>query len=60
MGTWLTAAVYCEEIFGVQVDMAEGFFVCLECGESIYECDWDAHSDWSVCPICDFIFEEGF
>lgn len=59
MLSWLTAAVYCEEIFGVQVDMAEGFFVCPECGELIYECDWDAYSDWSVCPICEFNFEEG-
>ena len=59
MLSWLTAAVYCEETFGVQVDMAEGFFVCPECGELIYESDWDAHSDWSVCPICEFNFEEG-
>ena len=58
MLSWLTAAVYCEEIFGVHVDMAEGFFVCPECGELIYECDWDAYSDWSVCPICEFNFEE--
>lgn len=58
MLSWLTAAVYCEEIYGVQVDMNEGFFVCPECGELIYECDWDAYSDWSVCPICEFNFEE--
>ena len=59
MLSWLTAAVYCEEVYGVQVDMNEGFFVCPECGELIYECDWDAYSDWSVCPICEFNFEEG-
>jgi predicted RNA-binding Zn-ribbon protein involved in translation (DUF1610 family) len=59
MYTWLTAAVYCEETFGVQVDMAEGFFVCPECGELIYECDWDAYSDWDCCPICEWNFMEG-
>ena len=58
MGTWFETAVYCEETFGVHVDMAEGFFICPECGEPIYECDWDAYSDWSVCPICEFCWEE--
>ena len=57
MLSWLTAAVYCEETFGVHVDMAEGFFVCPECGELIYECDWHGH-DWDYCPICAFNFEE--
>ena len=58
MLSWLTAAVYCEETFGVHVDMAEGFFVCPECSELIYECDWDAYSDWEMCPICEFCWEE--
>lgn len=58
MFTWLTAAVYCEEVYGVHVDMKEGFFVCPECGELIYECDWDGYGDWDVCPICEFNFEE--
>lgn len=59
MYTWLEAAVYCEETFGVHVDMKEGFFECPECGEPIYECDWRGHDDWSVCPICEMTFEEG-
>lgn len=58
MLSWLTAAVYCEEVYGVHVNMKEGFFVCPECSELIYECDWDAYSDWSVCPICEFCWEE--
>ena len=28
MYTWLEAAVYCEETFGIQVDTKEGFFIC--------------------------------
>lgn len=58
MYTWLEAAVYCEQTFGVHVDMKEGFFVCPECGEPIYECDWRSH-DWDYCPICEFDFMEG-
>jgi anaerobic ribonucleoside-triphosphate reductase len=37
MYTWLQAAVYCEETFGIHVNMKEGFFICPECGE--YACD---------------------
>ena len=59
MYTWLEAAVYCEETFGVHVNMEEGFFICPECGEPIYECDWDEHPDWSECPICEWNFVEG-
>jgi hypothetical protein len=39
--------------------MEEGFFICPECGEPIYECDWDEHPDWSECPICEWNFMEG-
>lgn len=59
MYTWYTAAIYCEEIYGVHLDSNEGFFICPECGEPIYESDWDEHPDWSECPICGFMFEEG-
>ena len=58
MYTWLEAAIYCEETFGVHVDMREGFFECPECGEPIYECDWRSR-DWDFCPICGFDFMEG-
>jgi hypothetical protein len=58
MFTWHTAAVCCEEFYGVHVDMNEGFFICPECGEPIYECDWEEHSDWEMCPICEFCWEE--
>lgn len=55
MLSWLTAAVYCEEVYGVQVDMKEGFFVCPECGELLLCEDWEHHC-WESCPICDFNF----
>ena len=59
MMTWHTAAVMCEELYGVPVDMSEGYFVCPSCGEMVYDVDWEDHDDWSVCPICGDMFEEG-
>ena len=58
MGTWLEAAVYCEETFGMSLNTKEGYFVCPECGELLFEQDWKGHS-WEVCPICDFDFFYG-
>ena len=58
MYTWLEAAIYCEETFGVHVNMKEGYFVCPECGELILRDDWKGH-DWDYCPICEFNFMEG-
>ena len=43
--TWYEAAEYCEETFGSYVDYSEGFFICPECAEPVYECDWDDHPD---------------
>ena len=59
MFTWHEAAVMCEELYGVEVHMKDGYFVCPICGEVIYECDWRDHEDWSICPICEEAFEEG-
>lgn len=59
MHTWLEAGTYCEEVYGMTLNTKEGYFVCPECGEPIYETDWGEHPDWSECPICGFMFEEG-
>lgn len=56
---WHTAAVMCEELYGVHVDMKEGFFICPECSEPIYESDWEDYLEWDECPACGFLFEEG-
>ena len=55
---FLNAAEYCEQAYGVLVDLDEGFFVCPNCDEVIYFEDWGtgATENWTVCPIC----EEGF
>ena len=44
MLSWLTAAVYCEEVYGVQVDMYEGFFVCPEWDTCFMSVAW-YHND---------------
>lgn len=53
---WETAMTYCAETFGVQADLEERFFICPECGEPIYEEDWEGY-DLSMCPVCEVYFE---
>ena len=59
MKRWKDAAKYCRREYGVYVDNGEGFFVCPECGESIYAEDWEDYENWDKCPICEFNFKEG-
>lgn len=56
---WFEAGTYCEETYGMTMNAKEGYFVCPECGEPIFEEDWKDHDDWEVCPICGFGFLEG-
>lgn len=50
---WEKMAKYCEEEYGVFVDWEERFFICPECGEPIYECDWE-EDELRACPVCEF------
>ena len=59
MKRWKDAAKYCRREYGVYVDNGEGFFICPECGESIYDEDWEDYENWDKCPICEFNFKEG-
>ena len=52
---WYDAARYCEETYGIRVDWEEEFFICPECGEPIYCCDW-IDEEFITCPICEFHF----
>lgn len=45
MYTWLEAGTYCEEIYGVDLDTKERYFICADCGEPIYKEDWCEHGD---------------
>ena len=51
---WEKNAKEIEEVYGEFVDWEEKFYICPECGEPVYKCDWD-ESDLSrfLCPICE-------
>lgn len=53
MSYWERIARYCQDEYGIFVDWEERFFICPECGEPIYECDWDAE-ELHACPVCEF------
>ena len=56
---WEANAKYVEETYGAHVDWEERFYECPECGEPVYECDWDVNMlTWFLCPICEFKDEE--
>jgi len=62
MKKWDLIALAIERTYCVHVDWDERFFECPECGEPIYECDWDAEEDWMgdgliACPVCNFMWE---
>ena len=52
---WEYAAKMCEDVYGIFVDWEERFFICPECDEPIYECDF---SEFSICPVCEFEWED--
>ena len=48
-------AIYCEKTYGNFYNREEEYFICPECGEIIYKCDWtpeETHG-WACCPICE-------
>lgn len=53
MRNWKKTAKLVEKDYGAFVDWDERFFVCPECGEPIYEDDWDEEEMQEGCPICD-------
>ena len=57
---WDFNARLVEQVYGGYVDWEERFYLCPECGEPVYECDWtDADLISVICPICEFAEEEG-
>lgn len=60
MNKWESNANYVARVYGSFVDWDECFYICPECGEPIYECDWDEDELWDAyCPICGFMEEDG-
>lgn len=54
--SWAMVADTLEQDFGVFVDWDERFFICPECGEPIYEEDWESASGVfsPICPVCEY------
>ncbi len=51
---WETKANKVEDIYDGFVDWEERFYLCPECGEPVYESDWDEEDFEQLCPICLF------
>lgn len=59
VNTWEENAKYANRIYGSPVDWEERFYICPECGEPVYECDWTGEELRAyLCPICEFEEEE--
>ena len=59
VNTWEENAKYVNRIYGSRVDWEERFYICPECEEPVYECDWTGEElRQHLCPICEFEEEE--
>ena len=59
MNQWESNANYVARVYGSFVDWDERFYLCPECGEPVYECDWDENTLCDeYCPICGFMEED--
>lgn len=57
---WELNAKTVENVYGGFVDWDERFYNCPECGEPIYECDWEEGDLGEfICPVCEFEEEDG-
>lgn len=55
MNAWEMNAELVEAVYGGHVDWEERFYECPECGEPIYECDWDDTFLVNyLCPVCEY------
>ena len=52
---WEANAKIIEEVYGGYVDWKERFYLCPECDEPVYECDWSTQELANeICPCCGF------
>ena len=56
--SWQYVATFVEEDYSGYVDWDEEFFLCPECGEPIYKCDYPYISMGMICPVCEIMVEE--
>ena len=65
MTIWEKVARYSNEVYGSYIDWEERFYVCPDCGEPIYEEDYNELGDYyptynvgPKCPVCEFLIGE--
>lgn len=50
---WKENADYVKDCGGY-VNYDEGFYICPECGEPIYEEEWTPSELMFICPVCEW------
>ncbi len=56
--SWQYVATFVEKDYGSYVDWDEEFFICPECGEPIYKCDYPYIDSGMICPVCEVMVDE--
>lgn len=52
---WRENAKTVEQVYGGYVNWDERFYICPECGEAVYEVDWENNElEDFLCPICEW------
>lgn len=58
---WEVNADVVEKDYGSYVNRDDNFYICPECGEPVYACDWTNEELVDViCPICGFCEDEDY
>lgn len=56
---WEANAKIVEEVYAGYVNWKERFYLCPECEEPVFECDWSVQELVnSLCPVCGFTGDE--
>jgi hypothetical protein len=56
--SWEYIAKVVERDYGCYVDWDEEFYICPECDEPIYKCDYPFIKVGMICPVCENETEE--
>lgn len=56
--SWEYVAKVVERDYGCYVDWDEEFYICPECDEPIYKCDYPFIYVGLICPVCENEVEE--
>ena len=52
---WKENAECLEDVYKTYVNWDDRFYICPECGEAVYEIDWDNDDlENFMCPVCEW------